>query len=424
MGCKQFGKFKISNSFNTSNVKYIQNMFYGNRTLKEIDLSKFDTSHTENCRFMFEEFPTYTVIKISNKFTKCREFIPFENKIINIDDITCKNISHCEICIGSQETLSCSKCELGYILKNNICIQPKCIIGKENKCKECKNITDKENECLTCNEGYYLPFNSSIKGKCEKCPINGCKTCDVNTIISCEIMCDIGDENKCATCNEEKGKENQCSSCNKNYRLMKNGSCKKIENSFIATYNIVSVTKPTKLMKRMVGHINLYSIKLSEIDAYINEKKIDIDICYDYFCYKFDKLGLIEYFCYKFDKLGLIEVKIIIKKTLQSMEELFYYYDDNLIEVNFSDTFDTSHVLSMKSMFKFNYKLRAANLSSFNTTLCCSVVFMFENCYELTSIDLSNFDTKNIQGFQDLFKNSKKLSYVDISSLIQNKLID
>ena len=86
-------------------------------------------------------------------------------------------------------------------------------------------------------------------------------------------MCDIGDENKCATCNEEKGKENQCSSCNKNYRLMKNGSCKKIENSFIATYNIVSVTKPTKLMKRMVGHINFYSIKLSEIISYINEKK-------------------------------------------------------------------------------------------------------------------------------------------------------
>ena len=98
------------------------------------------------------------------------------------------------------------------------------------------------------------------------------------------------------------------------------------------------------------------------------------------------------------------------------MEELFYYYDDNLIEVKFSDTFDTSHVLSMKSMFKFNYKLRAANLSSFNTTLCCSVVFMFENCYELTSIDLSNFDTKNVQVFQDLFNGAKKLSYVDISS--------
>ena len=91
---------------------------------------------------------------------------------------------------------------------------------------------------------------------------------------------------------------------------MKNGSCKKIENSFIATYNIVSITKPTKLMKRMVGHINLYSIKISEIVAYINEKKIDISIC-NY------------HFCYKFDKLGLIEVKVIIKKTLQSMEELF-----------------------------------------------------------------------------------------------------
>lgn len=61
-------------------------MFYNNRALNEIDFSYFDTSNVENCIYMFEEFPTYTKVKISNKFTKCREFIPLENKIINIDE--------------------------------------------------------------------------------------------------------------------------------------------------------------------------------------------------------------------------------------------------------------------------------------------------------------------------------------------------
>ena len=422
-GASSLKTFIISKFFDTSKVQNMHNMFYANRQLKEIDLSYFDTSNTVNCIYMFEEFPVYTIIKISNKFTKCREFIPLENKIINIDDIACKNIDHCKECIGSKETLSCSMCEIGYELKDNICIQSKCILGEENKCKKCKTILDKENECLTCNEGYYIPSNSLIKTECNKCKIDGCKICDSNTgickeckqfykpnfnensefIASCDLICELGEQNKCASCNEEKGKENQCSSCNQGYRLMTNGKCKKIENSFIAIYNIKTTSSPTRIMRQMLGHINSYPLEISDIDAYINGKKIEVILC-----------GY-SHFCYKFENLGLIEVKIIINRTLQSMQELFYYYD-HLVEIKFSDTFDTSRVLSMDSMFQDCISLRSANLSSFNTTLNCKLIFMFENCYELTSIDLSNFDTRNILSFQDIFRNNKKLNYVDISS--------
>ena len=397
-------------------------MFYANRALYEIDLSNFDTSKTTNCMYMFEEFPVYTVVKISNTFTNCREYIPFENKIINVDEIACKNIEFCKRCIGSKETLSCSECEIGYELKDNICIKPKCVLGVENKCKKCQTIYNKENECLTCNDGYYLSADSLVKTVCNKCKIDGCKVCDVDTdiclecnknykpifeknsenIISCQILCELGEQNKCASCNEEKGKENQCSSCNKGYKLMKNGSCQKIENSFVAIYNINNINNPTCIMKQMIGHINSYPLNLSDIEAYINDKKIDVTIC-NY------------YFCHKFEKKGLIEVKVIINKTLQSMEELFQYFD-HLIEIKFSETFDTSHVLSTESMFEHCYSLRAANLSSFNTTLTCELIFMFNDCYELTSIDLSNFDTKNVLKFQDLFRNAKKLRFIDISS--------
>ena len=413
----------LSNSFDTSKVTNMENMFYANRALKEIDLSYFDTSKVSNCIYMFDEFPIYTIIKISNKFTKCREYIPHINKVINIDEIACKNFEHCKECKGSRDSLTCSLCEIGYELKDNICIPSKCIVGEENKCSKCQIIQNKENECLACNEGYYLPLNSLIKTNCEKCEIEGCKICDENNgnckecklfykpifdqnseyIISCELLCDLGDQNKCSTCNLEKGKEHQCSSCNQDYKLMIDGSCKKIENSFSAIYNVISLSRPTRIMKQKLGHIDLYPLDLSDIVAYINEKKIDIVLC-DY-----------HYFCYTFEKLGLIEVKIILNKTMDTFEEMFYYMD-NIIEVNFSDTFDTSHVLTMESMFYDCHSLRSANLSSFNTTLVCEMRFMFENCYELTSIDLSNFNTPNVQSFQDIFHNTKKLNYIDISS--------
>ena len=44
---------------------------------------------------MLEEFHVYIVVKISNVFTNCRDYIPFENKIINIinlDEIACNEI--------------------------------------------------------------------------------------------------------------------------------------------------------------------------------------------------------------------------------------------------------------------------------------------------------------------------------------------
>ncbi len=422
-GASSLHTFILSNSFDTSKVTNMETIFYANKALKEIDLSYFDTSKVSNCIYMFDEFPIYTIIKISNKFTKCREFIPYINKVINIDEIACKNFENCKECTGSKDTLSCSLCEIGYELKDNVCIKSKCIVGEENKCNKCQIIQNKENECLTCNEGYYLPLNSLIKTNCEKCKIEGCKICDENNgnckecklfykpifdqnseyITSCELLCHLGDQNLCATCNLEKGKEYQCSSCNQGYKLMKDGSCKKIENSFAAIYNITSISKPTRIMKQKLGHIDMYPLDLSDIDAYINGIKIDIVMC-DY-----------HYFCYKFKNLGLIEVKIILNKTLDTLQEIFYYMD-NLIEVNFSETFDTSHVLTMESMFEYCPSLRRANLSSFNTTLVCEMLFMFQFCYELTSIDLSNFDTRNVLSFQDIFHDTKKLNYIDISS--------
>ena len=74
-------------NFITSKTYKMREMFKNNNNLNELDLSSFDTSRISDCLVMFHDFPTNCTIKISNEFTKCREQIPYENNIINVDDL-------------------------------------------------------------------------------------------------------------------------------------------------------------------------------------------------------------------------------------------------------------------------------------------------------------------------------------------------
>ena len=134
---------------------------------------------------------------------------------------------------------------------------------------------------MSCNEGYYLSENDNDETKCKKCQIEGCKSCDkyqgiceqckkfyepiINNgkIIECKLICDLGEKNKCKTCNLEN--KNKCGSCNIGYKLMKNGTCIKIENSFTAIYDVKSVNNPTYIM-----NLKRNNIKLANIEMYVD----------------------------------------------------------------------------------------------------------------------------------------------------------
>ena len=313
----------------------------------------------------------------------------------------------------------------GYQLINNKCIIPNCSIEDKEKCLSCKMIPGYDKECLECNEGYYLLQNSKDKTKCSKCPIEGCKICDsvtnnciecknnyrtiigVNSglIISCNLLCEFGNGDKCLICDMTIGKESLCSSCNEGYKLI-NGKCKKIENSFIGIYNIISTSDFTRIMS-FKEHI----INSSDFDMYINGVKEQVitkpggGLNYYYF---YD-------FACKFPSLGKYQVKIVFNKTITSMYRLFENCD-NLISIDFFETFDTSHVLDMNHMFSNCKNLEHVNVSSFNTSLVGNMWNMFYGCKSLTSLDLSNFNTRNAYCLQSMFDSSSKLSYIDISS--------
>ena len=416
-----------------SNVKSLKFFISENDLVKRydklqeyiIDLSSFDTSQVTICSGMFNDIYEDVIIKISNKFTKCREQISLANKVINVDEVDCQKFENCETCIGSKETLRCNKCRLGYILNDDyFCIKSRCDIGENEKCFTCQTEEGNENECLSCNEGYYLSGNDNDKTKCKKCKIEGCKSCDkyqgicdqckdfyepvINNgnIIKCELICDLGEENKCKTCDLEN--KNKCGSCNLGYKLMKNGKCIKIENSFVANYNVKSINNPTYIM-----NLKRNNIKLSNIEMYVDNQRVFPYIVYVYPYKIYHEEAFVSY---KFKKTGINTVKIIINQTLTKMQNLFHKCSD-LVDIVFGESFDTSNVQNMESMFSSCDSLTKVDLSSFNTSSVNDFTFMF--CYsdKITSLDLSNFEGKYSCGFYQMFSSAKSLNYVDISSL-------
>ena len=351
-----------------------------------------------------------------------QEQIPYNNKVINIDEISCGLFENCEKCQGSVETLKCDKCKKGYLLINNICIIPQCILGENEKCLSCNINIGKEKECSECNEGYYLNTNIQDKSVCSKCLIEGCKKCDIynncfecknnykpiidsisGEITFCNLLCDLGNYDKCSACDMINKKQFDCGSCNDGYKLI-NGKCKKIENSFIAIYEVASITDYTQIMTSWGD-----KLKFSDFLMYVNGIKVQPSEKINYI--GFEKR--IKY-SYIFSKLGINEVKIIFKKTLTDMRYLFENCYD-LISIEFSENFDTSHVLCMESMFSGCDRLQYVNFTSFNTTLVGNMNYMFYQCDSLISINLSNFITKNTATINRMFSFSDQLCYIDIS---------
>ena len=302
--------------------------------------------------------------------------------------------------------------------ENNKCIKHKCNAGNNEKCLDCNNEEGKENECLNCNEGYYLPLNSFDKTLCKKCEIEKCKICNNNgicqecksnyeavinneKIIECIPICELGQENKCLTCENK----NKCGSCNLGYKLMKNGKCKKIENSFIATFNVKSIYQDTYIMNIYENQINL-----SNIEVYLNNSRI---FPYSINMEKYYPKNI--FICYKFPKIGMNTIKVVINQTLSRMSHFFRLCSE-LVNVSFAEEFDTSHVKAMDEVFFHCDLLENINVSSFNTNLVSSFFQTFGGCPKLTSVDLSSFEGRYSCDFIFMFIAQGNLIYIDLSS--------
>ena len=196
---------------------------------------------------------------------------------------------------------------------------------------------------------------------------------------------------------------------------MKNGTCIKIINSFIAEYNVTSTNNSIYLMNLLKNFINF-----SNIEMYIDDKRV-----FPYIIQKNRFAGIYAYpedyyddvfVSYKFDKLGIIRVKIIINQNITRLQNSFALCKD-LVKISFSESFDTSYVQSTQFMFYKCESLTDVDLSSFNTSLVNNYNSMFNSCIKLTSLNLSNFEAKYSCGFHGMLSGIPSVAFIDISSL-------
>lgn len=99
----------------------------------------------------------------------------------------------------------------------------------------------------------------------------------------------------------------------------------------------------------------------------------------------------------------------------------FFEGFESLEEVNFNNSFNTSEVTNMYSMFSKCSNLKKVNFSGIDTSKVTDMGFMFQGCSSLESLDLSNFDTSNLTAMAGMFYECAKLKSVDLNAFDTSK---
>ena len=95
----------------------------------------------------------------------------------------------------------------------------------------------------------------------------------------------------------------------------------------------------------------------------------------------------------------------------------------NLMSIVGMETWDTSSVSDMGSLFSGCSSLTSLNLSSFDTGNCSSFFNMFYDCSGLVELDVAHFDTKNGINMQTIFNGCTLLQRLDLSNWTTPKAI-
>ena len=164
------------------------------------------------------------------------------------------------------------------------------------------------------------------------------------------------------------------------------------------------------------------NINESNIEIYINDKKIDFNYKYKSsekgeikVLFKFMKLLTnTSFMFYKCSCLESIDLSLFNASDVDNMKNMFYECS-SLKSVNLT-SFDSSKVQDMRSMFEKCSSLISLDLSPFSTTNVENMRSMFESCSSLKSINLSSFNTINVKDMSCLFYGCSSLISIDLST--------
>lgn len=93
----------------------------------------------------------------------------------------------------------------------------------------------------------------------------------------------------------------------------------------------------------------------------------------------------------------------------------WFYYCENLTEIEGIENLNTENVTNMYSMFLKCSGLTSLDVSKFDTKNVTDMGYMFYECSGLTSLDVSKFDTKNVTDMHCMFYKCSDLTSLDVS---------
>jgi len=276
--------------------------------------------------------------------------------------------------------------------------------------------------------------------------------------------CEIGEEEKCLTCIENK---NECKTCNIGYKLV-NGKCKTdyfikvvyftkqkndkieiinnysdvvfmiIEGKNITSFNNNYLFKEEgyqtvyfqfekKLFystKLFANNKHIVSVTFSDFNEYkiymqfnsmfegcINLTSVDfskLSYVYEPGKYELEKKGT-QYMFY-----GCINLKYINIKNVKALGSAAYMFNNckSLTSIDLSN-FDISNTYYLNNMFTNCISLQTINLAEFKLDTGNTIESMFKNCYSLKSLDLSAFKPLNLENMNSAFYNCSSLTSIN-----------
>jgi len=443
--------------------------YYVPNDLEQLSYCYSCPSSCQSCEGSFYN-PICTKCKIGYKLSggKC------------LKECTTGSDNYCKNCNTEEGKIDqCLECNDGYYLSkisnydyyyNNSLIY--CSVCPNN-CTKCK-YNEYKADCTECKNGYYLAkqeyneysyyYNPIYYNKCEECSIPGCidyepnlnkcicKSCIVglspkrdkntNEIISCYDGCDLGELEKCKSC-DQSGK---CGDCNEDYVLI-NGKC-------IGDYHLFAKYKTTYSNEKVqLFYVNNMILKMKvdgvvvnipnyyytfstsgEHEVYIrfSEDVSFMDLFYNITHvtyieflpnakkYKINYMNDCFYGCTNLEYVDLSNLDLTNNRCFMN----FFSGDKNLKTVIFPEQ-SFRNIYWYYNMFKDCESLTSINMSMIHNTNGEYFYQMFYGCKNLKSIDLSNFD-KYYQGYSkySIFNDVPKDAIIKIHQNFYNTVKD
>ena len=146
-----------------------------------------------------------------------------------------------------------------------------------------------------------------------------------------------------------------------------------------------------------------------------------VKVVFDITMANYTDLTSTAFWFYDFKKLTGIE-GLSNLKTYNVTDMKWMFYNCQVLESLDLSKFETDNVTSMLSMFFQCMKLKQLDLRSFNTSKVVDMTQMFDNCANLKDLYLDSFDTQNVTNMNNMFYMCSSLKVLDISSFNTAKL--